>query len=229
MPETQGGIQRNSLNCLYVTFSFWSLQITPWCLLSADIIAVLILPRCFFSSPCHTFICFCLLTAEVARAKIRWFNKGMKGQSQSVLFFLEGGGEMFIIYAPSSKVQVNRKYSGVAILVLHGANKTLQPWKLIRYSDHKHKPRQHGCLLWSSGFQRGGERHPPIPDTLTINSTEEELRGLQVKKSCMNVHRLVTADGSWYQKKHFLCTSSLWGGGAWWELSLYYLSGTATL
>lgn len=100
-------------------------------------------------------------------------------------------------------------------------NETLYPWKLIRYSDHKHSPHQHHCLLWSSGFQRGGERHPPIPGTLTINSTEEELQGLRVKESCMNMNRLVTATALWYhlqvptknsQQKHFFCTSSLRGG-----------------
>lgn len=103
----------------------------------------------------------------------------------------------------------------------------LQRMKLIRYSDHKHSLRQHDCLLWSSGFQRGGERHPPIPGTLTINSTEEELQGLQVKESCMNMNRLVTATALWYglqvptknsQQKRFLCTSCL-GGGAWWKPS----------
>lgn len=49
--------------------------------------------------------------------KIKRINKGIKGQSYRVLF--GGGARMFIIYVPSSKVQVNRKCGGVAIFVLH--------------------------------------------------------------------------------------------------------------
>lgn len=52
---------------------------------------------------------------------MKHFNTGIKGQNEHIPFFWWGYllFILFIIYVPSSKVQVNRKRGGVAILALH--------------------------------------------------------------------------------------------------------------
>lgn len=108
MSGQPGGRQWNSLNWLYVTFSFWSLQITPWCLLSADIIGILILSHYLFSFFCHTFVCFFWW-----RQRFVWLTKGLNLMPA----FWERG--LNVLYLYPSKTQMNRKYGSVAILVLH--------------------------------------------------------------------------------------------------------------
>lgn len=61
-----------NLNWLYVTSSFRSLQITPWCPLSAHIIAILIFPVASFFSSHHAFACHCSIDVLESKGWLPW-------------------------------------------------------------------------------------------------------------------------------------------------------------
>lgn len=110
---------------------------------------------------------------------------------------LEGRAQLFFIFFPPNEQEVRQCcYISAASL--------WQKMKLCNRGNSlgiptTNTPDVNTIVCFDLPDFKGGGGHPPIPGTLTINSTEEELQGLRVKESCMNTNRLATAAALWYR------------------------------